>query len=218
MADFRLVRAVSSVTRGTDDDQWMALRGTRDGSAFTADWLMALALEGRMFVVNLGTATTPIDLAKTAYDADQPQLVVDVPVNTTIVPVYLEIYLEDSAGTNTEAVWSVSTGAIGAGTSTALTPASSKVDGDISTTCSVYSVYTGNGTAPVAGFEFARFGYPHADATTDPAKKFMWSLYQSSIVPVIVGTGALVLHADGTTTAPAGFVTAAWVEFPSNQV
>jgi len=43
-------------SRQTSDGNLMALRSTRDGAVFTADWFTAHALEGRAFGINTGTA------------------------------------------------------------------------------------------------------------------------------------------------------------------
>lgn len=173
--------------------------------------------EGRVFVAQIGSATTPVSFAKTAYDADQPQFVVDVPAGTTIVPITLSVVLEDQAGTDNEVIWSTSDVLIGAGTSTAVTPVNARLaaNGNNPTTaCSVYSLYTGNGTAPSGGYEFARFTDPFAQAATSTdSKRMFWRASEQGWSPQIEGVGALVCHIDGTTTAPAGYLIAVWWEF-----
>jgi len=162
--------------------------------------------------------TTPI-AGHTGIDDDQPEAVVDVPTGTTIIPISIDVYLEDSAGTDTEVVYLASQANIGAGTSTAVTTIRNlRADAPRTSGASVYRSYTGNGTATSNGFEFYRAGYPFADATTDPVKKFHWSAKESGIVPVLVGDAALVLYWAGTTTAPLGFAQIVWAELPSNTI
>ena len=185
------------------------------------NYSMQLSMDGRVFIANVGTATTPIDLAKTAYDADQPQVVVDVPSGKTIVPLYLGVYLEDSAGTDTEIIWGISDCLVGAGTSTAVTPVNMRTDNAYTTSCTVRSLYTANGTDVTgSSYKFAEFyrsGTPFADEADHLALQFEWSA-QTHVAPVIVGEGSLVMWADGTTTAPAGYVTVIWWEADTTQV
>jgi len=210
MSDMRGNAKINSLSRASG---LQLVRLTPDGSVFTADWLHALALEGRVFNASVGTATTPITF-KTGYTTAQPELAVDVPSGTTIIPIYVGVYLEDSAGTDNEVVMLTSTTAVGAGMSTAITPKSSRTDNPIATNCSVYSAYSGNGTAPTVNAEFFRAGYAFADANTQPPKLFEYDVRRAPM-QVVVGTGSLVVYVGGTTTAPAGFIKAVWAELPT---
>ncbi|KKL15366.1 hypothetical protein LCGC14_2506340, partial [marine sediment metagenome] len=100
MTDLRIVREVSSVSRATDDDKWMNLRGTRDGSMITADWFLGMAMEGRCFGVNNALDTTP-DTFNAAYADAQQDLYITVPSGITIIPVFIQINMEDT-GTQAE--------------------------------------------------------------------------------------------------------------------
>lgn len=175
--------------------------------------------EGRIFVANVGTATTPTNFAKTAYDADQPQFVIDVPSGVAIMPLVLKVVHETEAGTLNEVIWSVSDANVGAGTSTAVTTYANartqSAGSQPGSGCSLYSLYTGNGTAPSNGFEFARFSQPFAysdgDAPNDD--RYQWLAAREGWAPIIQGTGALVCHIVGG-TAPTGYLTAIWWEMP----
>src|SRR5689334_5470783 len=101
--------------------------GTKDGAAFGADYWLKLALEGRLFLASVGTLTTPVTFS-IGLTALQPSVVVDVPAGTAIIPLYLNVHLEASAGTINEVVFLTSESAIGAGTSTAITPRSTRTD------------------------------------------------------------------------------------------
>lgn len=203
---------VTYESRANNEEKLMV--ATPRGSGLVLPEYFAAVAEGRVFVANRGTASTPISFAKTAYDADQPQLVIDVPAGTAIMPLYLEIVLEDAAGTDTEMIWSVSDGLLGSGTSTAVTPANARTQSSGSqpgSACSVYRDYTGNSTAPSNGFEFARFLDAFAQEA-DARNRFLWSANKEGWAPLIQGTGSLVLHVAAATTAPAGYVTAVWWE------
>lgn len=176
--------------------------------------------EGRVFVVNQGTETTPIAYAKTAYDADQPQLVIDVPVGTTIMPLAMKFVSETEAGTLNEVIFSVSQTLTGAGTSTALTPVNARVQAAgtaPATACSVYSLYTGNGTAPSGGYEFARFSSPFVFSDGDPHSdnRYQWKAADEGWAPLIEGGGSLLVHAVAASTQITGYCTVIWWEFDS---
>lgn len=198
----------------------LALRINRRGELVTTDLLHQFSLDGRVFGVNLGTDTTPEDFAKTTYDADQPQLVLDVPNNTTVIPLSLRVVLETSAGTLNEVTAGVASVNVGSGTSTELTPQSIYTSQPRSTNCSVYSLYTGNGTDPTANnwLEFFRWGYAFADTSGDPAKVAMWDAKTAPFIPVVEGTGSLVVHVVGATTAPEGYATLVWAELATSDV
>jgi len=184
---------------------------------------MSAVDEGNVFVANRGTAATAISFNNTTYDANQPQLVIDVPSGITIVPLYLEVVMQDQAGTDNVITWSTSDAILGAGTSTAVTPANMKINAagtDASSQVNVYRDYTGDSeAAPSNGYEFAR----SVDAFVQEAgstggglgqgKAFVWSRQQMGFGPVIEGTGALILHTAATSTAQGGYATAIWYEY-----
>ncbi len=189
--------------------------GTTDGAIYTVDYVLNMAMEGRLVGVSLGTITTPITFK--AYDADQPELVIDVPSGTTIIPVHIDVYLEDSAGTDNEIIAITATNNVGAGTSTAITPLSTRTSRPATTGCSVYSAYAGNGTAPAGTQEFWRAGNAFADANTQPPRLFSWDV-RHDVPVVITGTGALVMYISATTTQAAGFIKASWIELASTEL
>lgn len=189
--------------------------GTRDGALYVADYILAMAMEGKLFQTSSGTITTPLQFK--AYDADQPDFVIDVPSGTTIIPVWIQVHEETSAGTINEVLAMVSSGLIGAGTSTALTIYSTRSSRANSSTCSGYGIYAGNGTAPATPLEFWRTGYAFADTSLGPLKVYEWNI-RNNPPQVIVGPGALVVYASATTTQATGFVKAAWIELASTEI
>lgn len=201
------------------NNQERLMAGTPRGEGLILPAYFNAVAEGRVYVANVGTATTPTDFSKTAYDADQPQLVVDVPVGTTIIPLSIRAVFETEAGTLTELIASVSQTLTGAGTSTAVTPVNARVQAsgtNPSSVCSVYSLYTGNGTAPSGGYEFVRWSSPFTLSDGDALPDRMaWKAADEGWAPQIEGGASLVIHIDGTTTAPTGYLTVAWWEFDS---
>jgi len=81
---------VGRVSEGAD----VNLRATRDGALFTADWKLAMIMEGRGFMFNVGTgnaAATGGGSAGTVIDIDAPEFIVRVPNGTSIMPLMIEI-------------------------------------------------------------------------------------------------------------------------------
>jgi len=188
--------------------------GTPDGVAYSADYILSKTLEGRVFHANVGDLTTPVTF-RVAADADQPESVIDVPTGTLIVPINIQVHLEDSAGTNNEIIALANPALVGAGTSTVGTILSARVGSNRTSACKHYFTYSGNGTAPSGYVQFWHTGVAFADVATDPTRVYEWSITKDAPV-AIVGPGSLVLHIDGTGTAPAGFHHIAWMEFDAN--
>lgn len=206
---------VASPDRSTSDAIEKAVRLLRDGTLSMADFFLVCALEGVLCHADVGTSTTPITF-KTGFTAAQPELAVDIDSGYAIIPVSLQVYLETSAGTINEIVAQASLGTkVGAGTSTAITPRNANTGYSAPAGVTVYSAYSGNGTAPTTPTEFYRSGYPFADATGAPVKKFEWN--PANFAPVVIkGPGALAVYVGGTTTAPAGYIKAGFVVLPTS--
>jgi len=190
-----------------------SLVGTPDGALHTADYVLGKALEGRLFHAAVGSLTTPTTF-RVGADADQPEAVIDVPTGTTIVPVSIQAYLEDAAGTDNEIVAQANPAVVGAGTSTTGTIYSARLNSGESSRCTFRYTYSGNGTAPSSYIEFYRDGNAFANEADTRGLKFAWSIQQAAPV-VLVGPAALVIYIDGTGTAPAGYLQLAFMEFSS---
>lgn len=226
MSDLRIRREVSSVTRGTSDDKWMNLRGTRDGAMVTCDWFTAMAMEGRVFGVNTGVDTSP-DTFTAAYDAAKPDMLITVPSGTTIIPVFIQVNMED---TGTAAVLDIVAVASSVydddTTSDDLTIYNMRMDAPNASLCKAVAVVSGTGTSPLSG-NFVEFwrgaGGIAADAfntNTTPTSEYItrtaWNVKDSLVPPVIVGQGSLNIYASAQ--AGLGYITAIWVEVPSTSI
>lgn len=187
----------------------------RDGSVVVKPWHQDLIARGKVFTVNFGTDTTVLTF-KVGYDEDQPQAVIRVPANLIVVPLFVNVVLEDSAGTDNEIILGVAQNDIGNGTSTDETKVQNlRGDNPAPSKCTFRELYTANSSALTRKIELMRRTYPFADATTDPFKEFNWS-YLTHPAPMVGGTsdgGSLILWIAGTTTAPAGFATVTFAEF-----
>lgn len=215
----------SGVTRVGSDGHTVDLRSTRDGVLFTAPWLMAMAMEGRMYIADVGTLTTPITWTGTAAcDMTKAACMIDVPSGTTIIPVSIQLYME-AFGTNAifECAAHIGSGGVSAG-GTAVTVTNLRSDAPDTTECTVTSDLTGATALTTNISEFWRDGLQSAitkatavaNVANMDAFKFGWSLADSSAFPIVIGAGQLVVTQGSQ--AGSGFAKIVWVEFPSTMV
>ena len=229
MSDARIKTGTSSVMLGNSDGTLVDVRGTRDGAIFTAPWLTALALEGRCFGVNIGTGSTPITLTS-AWVATTPDLYIQVPSGTTIVPVFIECAWEDTDAAGVMDVIATLSAVVDTSPGgNALTIHNMRTDKPRKSNCVAQSVtttvttpYTGNflefwrGTAGMAADAFNG-----AEAQTNELNiRTSWCIKDAVTPPVIVGTGSLSIWATNSVgaTAITGWITAIWAEVPSNSI
>lgn len=211
MADLKILAQTTGKQR-VGNGVMVSATGTRDGALYVADYILGMAIEGKVFHAQLGSATTPVTF-RVGLTALQPEFVIDVPSGTTIIPIHLGVYLEAAAGTVTEIVAEVSQALRGSGTSTAGTIMSTRSSRANSSSCLFYYTYSGNAVAASNPLEFWRDGFAIAQAAGVPAK-FRYDVQQQT-PQVIDGPGALSIYIDGTGTAPTGYIKASWIELPT---
>lgn len=214
----------SGVSRVGSDGSSFDLRCTRDGVLFTAPWLMAMALEGRMYCAGAGSITGPITWEVTvACDMTKAAVMVDVPTGTTIIPVSIQLVME-AFGTDAifECAAHSGSGGVSAG-GTAVTVTNLRSDAPDTTECTVTSDLTGATALTTNICEFWRSGLQKVatvgtgddDSSREPAV-FEWKLSDGLVVPIVIGAGQLFLTqgSQGGT----GFAKIVWVEIPSTMV
>jgi len=209
-------------TGPNQNNNYVSAAGFTDGALFVADHNLLLATNGDVFVANGGTGTAPITFAG-AFDADGPDFVIDVPENTTIVPLAINIHYQ-TVGTTLllEVLASISStlGAVSAGT--AVTPANIRTGNSGTSGCTVNAAIDAAGCTAQTGtkYEFIRQGFQLAEdmaATEDWVERtWNWSAKQSGIYPVIDGSGSLFIHA--AAQAGTGMITVTYAEFATNQI
>ena len=213
MVDLRLSAGVTPA-RATDDDKKLLVPGLRDGALITADWTLARALEGKVYTVQIGSATTPV--AGDVYDADQPFLALDVSTGYAAVLLSIQVYIEAASAALNEMFAETSDVKVGAGSSTAITPVNHKTDGAAAAGTTAYGAYTGNGTAAANGIEFWRDGDPDIQAAGSNVK-FSWSWREMGPI-VLVNTSAMLLHFGSGGADPTGFAKVTYAELVSTDV
>ncbi len=225
----QLKKGVTSVPRETADGTFMPARGNRDGALFTADWVMGLALEGRVFCANAGTYTTPISMSEgSAIDNTEIDFLVEVPNGTTVIPISIDIYFEVFGSNGAlEIMASLGTGGTFAYTGgSAVTPTNMRADAPHKSGC---TIYTGMNNAvctyhTVNVSEFWRDGAQKAVTKTTATNSisnwdrvvYSWSLKDKLAPPVAVGACDISIFMSGQ--APTAFVTFIYAELPTNQL
>lgn len=214
----------SGVARTTGDAGFIPLRGTRDGSAFVADWKQALIMEGRGFTITVGAFSTPVAGGGASAPISQirPRFAVSVPTGTVILPHRVSIQCQTpllaTDADESECVVALDKSvAAAAGTSTAKTPVNLYTGHARTSGCSAYTVYTADlGTNPTLDVELAR-NVVTGDMNGTPANA-LWGnlvlLYEPLVVPIFVGPCTLLGYWGGT-VATTGFAQVSWLELPS---
>ena len=224
MSDIRVVGSTVP-TRLTADGGFISPRGLRDGTLAVAPWLEALALEGRVFLANSGTVTTPITFGAGALVTTAPDLTQTVPVGTTVLPIEIRIYME-AYGTDAifECLAATGTGGVVGSGGSAITPVSLRSDAPISNTTTIRGSDTSATymTTNVAELfhEGARFAITKtaSSATVSAFDQNLFVWRRSSLWggPVLYGAAQLMVFAKSQ--AGAGFITYTYAQIPSNSV
>ena len=92
MVDQRVYAKQQSAQR-VSDDTWTNLRGSRDGAPICMPWQVALAIEGKVYQVRLGTITAPLtgDIEITTVAAEAAS---EAAAGHTILPLAINVEVE----------------------------------------------------------------------------------------------------------------------------
>lgn len=213
MADLRVIGQTTSKGRAGNGGN-VGVTGTRDGAIYVCDYIQALAMEGRLFNASHGTITTPITFL--TYAAKRPVFALDVPSGTAVIPTKIEVFLEANAGTVTEIIAGTCGNLLGAGTSTAVTPRSTRTDAPVTSGCSVYGNYTADSAAFTNDLEFWHAGNPYAGAAGSKVE-YTWKISDGN-PQILVGASSLYLFVAATTTQATGFVKVTYAEVPASAI
>ena len=207
------------------DDQYSKAQGTRDGAIWTADWVLARCAEGRVFVANAGTVTTPITFGAGIIDEDEYDLHIAVPSGTTIGIISVDVVFE-VVGTNAllEVMAKTGTGStVGAGT--AITPRNLRSDAPFTSNCTITAAATASSGVEITGAEFFRnclgktvtVATSGIQAATQP-RKFSWNHKDAGYIPIVVGATGAACGVFAGAQAGQGFITVVYVEVPSTRI
>lgn len=218
MSDIRLVGSTTP-TRKTSDDNFIGARGLRDGSLVIADFRQALAMEGRAFMMQIGTEDAPV-ASTTAIDDQLVWMVLDVPSGTTVMPYW---------GQAVVGTWTTSTllnymieidNAQARYTSggTAFTPLNLRTDAPISSNCSAY-VGTDITTAAKTASGSLEVYRESIEVNSGNAGDYWPKMeYAPATMPVVIGPASICVHFGATTADVTAYGNLFWFEVPTSSI
>jgi len=211
--EFKIGRSVSS----TGNYESAAL--ARDSVLITRDSILQWKLEGRVFYAQQGDAGTKLSFAETAYDENEPQVAITVPAGLLMIPLALNITLEDVGNTEDYIIWSTTTNDIGAGASTVLTVVNYRRDNLFAPACKAYGIYTTGATTATGLIEVHRWYHPFASAAVTDGVDLhhhRWTINDIDM-PILLGPATIQAHIYGT-AAVQGFGEYTWVELDASDL
>lgn len=213
-----LLKGVTGVRpdRTSRDGKQFPLRVQRDGSPVVMDWVHALCAEGRVYSINMGTADTAISWSNSAFDADQPDLVVDVPDGIIAIPLYYNVNVVASGAAVYRTSLIVSPTSVLDATAcayTAITPINVRLGNPRTTSsCKAAHSVTVNGNDPTSGaiwlLEAGNQGDIDAIALSS---SFSWSINDCAYLPMVEDRGSIVAYTFNGTSG-SGFAQLVWAE------
>ena len=208
-----------------DDGQPVAAKGTRDGAIFSADWYLKQLLRGRIFQAAGGATsqgfTDPGTFGAGTLDSDEFDLLVTVPLNTTIIPlawtIQMEVYGTDQLF---EILLAWGTGAVAAGTPLTLAAVNQNTGSARASALTIVANADDVGTVLTKQGEIYRDGLQNIDTVAaDEAGlqpvRFEWKAGVPSDLFVI--EGARFVAGWIAAQAGTGFQKFVWAEFETGE-
>src|SRR3990167_87374 len=221
MADLRLTPSTKVLGAGSATSP-VPVKGLKDGTLFTADWLARQALEGRVVIINAGTGTAPITSAG-AYVNTTPDVDIRVPAGVLAIPFNIQIGIE-AYGTTAlfESVAAIGSGGTYTPTSLDTFTAQNARTDIADQTFGITAGGSGTGAVYMDdAVEFMRhqhnkmvtIGTADDDSSIGPSQ-YNWSATQTGIWPIMYNTSPFTrLNVFMSCQATTGFVIIAMV-FP----
>jgi len=213
------------------DGAYNAIRATRSGELFTADWKVNLAMRGLCYNVSVGGIAAGGDIAMitgggagTTIDSDQPEMIVQTPATHFHVPLAFKCAVNIDAGTTDldEAniiLFADTTPAaiLATATATGETP-HPLLDGGAASVSTCFSAVTADIVDPTADMvlDFATFSANQVTA----ASSFGASLRMDfePMFPIFLKGPVAVVACWGGTIATPGICSYYWAEIPLSQI
>jgi hypothetical protein len=182
-------------------------------------------MEGRVFVANSGTVTTPVTFGAGTIDTTEPDFDLSIPAGKLAIPLEIRVYMEVfGSSAQFEVMASVGTGGA-AGTDTDITPTNLRTDAPIASGATVGGSSNADATYMTANVsEFWRDGQQFAItksaqsatvSSSDP-NLFIWRYTDSFTPPIMYSASAASrLNVFATSQAGTGFITVTWAELPT---
>lgn len=217
MVDLR-VQGTTIPARRTGDGN-IEVQGLRDGSLRVADWKQALALEGRAFIMQLGTEDAPI-ASTTSIDDALVWGVIDVASGTTALLYHAEAVI---------ATWTTATlvnmmieydNAKVRYTSggTAFTPLGLRTDAPIASTSAAYVGTDVTVAAKSTGGSLEVYRQSVEVNLGDAADSApMWE-YNPVVLEPVVGPASILFHFGAASADVTAYGNMKWLEVPTNSI
>ena len=215
------VKVGSASVRRVADGNWAPARAARDGTLYTADWIQACIIEGKGHTAGIGLLSAGEALQNAVITTLRPVLWVRVPTDTTILPIFAGVQIEDTGATNAfELALGASTIDVGNGTSVAADfgPVNLVTRGGVGK-CTARQEATGDVTTAGDPPSDLWRAWKSEDNVATPAtagpSNFEWEPYPRC--PVLVGPATLYFSL-GSSAAPTATVQLQWLEFDTAEI
>lgn len=213
------VKAQTSSVGRVSNAQEIAIRGTRDGALFTADWIHALVQEGRVFVSCDADANDVLAGQASTFADTTPTLLLAVPSGTVAIPLLIRMSqvtpLANASFDVNIAVCSTAIAYASGGTAEVVYGA--RTDKPIANLCTLYSGATATAallTKQVASWTIANDISPAEGAIPE----VLWTPDRYGFPLYLVGPAAIGVFTYVATTAPSWYWTVAWAELPAGAI
>ena len=221
MPDIRGIVGQAATLPAQSNQRSIAVRTTPRGEIVGMDWIQQAAFDGKLFIVTLGTEDAPIN-STTSIDDQLVWAVIDVPADSTIVPVYCEVAAATwGSSTLSNVMLEVDNTAnrYSSGGS-AFTPlnmntASSNTSG---VTAYVGTDVTVSAKTSGGSLECSRLvgSENNVATTTGQESQYLWSA-RHNVAPVLSGTSSLLLHYGAASADQTGYGCLMFVEYANTE-
>lgn len=210
MADERVYAKQQGASRTTDDN-WVALRASRDGAPIVQPWFVALAVEGKVFQVRLGTITAPLTGDVEITDA-AAESAAEAASGYVILPLSLNVSIEALGGTLPMVAFK-SAGALITTLGTAFTPLNVKIGGPAANARAAVAAAGGVAVAAELATTTRVIFYAHQAVAADQVIN-----EQLEIPHVLVGPASCYLQVGSVTTGSTYFGHYEFAEFTTAEL
>lgn len=224
MSDIKLEPIVKTPSRNTADTAATKnVRGTRDGTLFTADWLTNLALQGRIYVCS-DADQNDVVVGATSFATTTPTFLLDVPAGTAAIPLFVQLVQAGSvAGAAIDVLIEFDNAAryTSGGTNETTGLLSTRTDQPLSAKCKLYSTGGSAITATDAyGTMLKHILAIPQDVAPAITEVYNWHQieWHAPFPILLVGPAAFLVYTYAGTTGPSWNWSVGWAELPSSDL
>lgn len=214
MSDVRLNTSVKggSIQRAAGDSR--QFRGTRDGSVFTATYVQALGLEGRIFYSSDADQNDYVT-GQTSFANTTPTFLLRVPSGTTAIPLAVRLRQAGTvAGGQIDVIIEIDNADRYSSGGTSETVLSSRTDNPVTNNCTLYS-----GATAAAGYGVRIFGLVGLEQDVTPLYPELSGVdWIGDGSDYLVGPAAFAVYTYAATTGPTWSWAVKWAEIPSTDL